>query len=117
MSVAAVTAISAAPAAPAIPAVPFVPAILVTKHDLPGSFQPKLDTMNIQFYTALAKKGVFLKDSPQARILAQNYGCGYHCLYLLVAVDHPVNSTRPTVIIRSPPVQQSSQNLGQYFVN
>ena len=66
MGVAVVTAISTAPA---IPVVPFVPAILSTQHDLPGHFLPKLDTMDIQIYTALAKKGVYLKDSPQAHIL------------------------------------------------
>ena len=49
----------------------------------------------------LIKKGVFLKDYSQARILAQ----------------HPVNSTCPTIMIRSPPVQLSSQNFGQYFIN
>ena len=34
-----------------------------------------------------------------------------------MAVDHPVNSTRLTISIRSPPVQLLSQNLGQYFIN
>ena len=102
LGVAAVTAVSAAPAILAVPSVSAIPA---TQHDLPDHFQPKLDTMDIQVHTAHAKKGVFLKDSPQARIIAQNYSCGYHCLYLLISVGHPVNSTRPTVIIQSPPVQ------------
>ena len=95
--VAAVTAdmgIAAVSAAPSIDAVDSIPASASTQHDLPGHFQPKLDTMDIQIYNASYKKGVFLKDSPQVRILAQHCGRGYYCLYLIVAVDHPVNFVR-----------------------
>ena len=63
LGVAAVTAaMGIAPVAAILPtnaidAVASVPASALTQHNLPGHFQPKLDTMDIQTYNTLCKKG------------------------------------------------------------
>ena len=57
-----------------------------------------------------------MKDLPQQRILAQNYGRGYECLYQIVAVDHHINSSCLAMMVWSPFVQLSLQNLSQYFI-
>ena len=91
-----------------IPAVTAVPASAMQQYDLPGHLQPSLDKWSIAIYNAISKKGTFVKDSPQQQIIDQNYMRGYDCLYHLIAEYHPVNSTRPSMVIRKPPEQLST---------
>ena len=56
-----------------IPAVLAVTAANMQQFDLPGHLQPRLDAWTIFIYNSISQKGVFIKDSPQQHIIAQNY--------------------------------------------
>ena len=72
--------------------------------------------MNLNIYNTISKPKVFFKNSPQQRIIEQNFGCGYVALYQLITADHPVASSSPSLIVWSPLTQSPTQTLAQYFI-
>ena len=94
-----IAVVAVVPAAPAIDAIAAVPASSLAQYDLPRHFQPKIDNMNLNIYKSIRKKGVFFKDSPQQRIIQQNFGLGYIALYQLIAGNHQINSTCLALIV------------------
>ena len=100
---------------PEIPEVPAVTAVPLTQFDIPGHLGKRLKAWSIVIYNAISQKGIFLKDSPQRRIIDQHYMRGYECLCKLAADSHPNNNSHPAVLIRTTPVQSLTETLSQYF--
>ena len=87
------------------------------QYDLPGLFQPHIPPWSSQIYVAMTKGQVFKKGTPQHTTLYQNAGDGYAAIYQILTPDHPTLSRFPSLLVRIPPSQVTTETVAQYYLH